>query len=240
MFPDKFLIHNDNQLTRRQGYTRSCVSFSIIGVIEYTLRQSQILKQNIYLSPRFLHSLAVEAVDLGTSIENVLQIGIEYGVPTENTFPYYSGWLDSLWQKANLNEKPPKYVFTEAMKYKIESFFKISPSIEHYKKILTSQIPIIVLIKYADTTFDWRGRATKTPHKMNNLHACVLVGYDETKGEFIFRNTWDGLFFHWGDHGYGYIPYSLFEMITIGYIVMGVQFAHQDKNYKISFYLPVK
>lgn len=36
-------------------------------------------------------------------------------------------------------------------------------------------------------------------------HAMVLVGYDDHDDHFIVRNSWGT---HWGDSGYGYIPYA--------------------------------
>ena len=41
----------------------------------------------------------------------------------------------------------------------------------------------------------------------NNLggHAILIVGYDDDKKCFKFRNSWGE---SWGDKGYGYIPYN--------------------------------
>ena len=36
-------------------------------------------------------------------------------------------------------------------------------------------------------------------------HAIVIVGYDEEKRLFTFRNSWGE---DWGDKGYGYLPYD--------------------------------
>lgn len=41
-------------------------------------------------------------------------------------------------------------------------------------------------------------------------HVVVIEGYDETKAEFKFWNSWGT---DWGDHGYGYIPFEVFEKI---------------------------
>jgi GNAT superfamily N-acetyltransferase len=41
-------------------------------------------------------------------------------------------------------------------------------------------------------------------------HVVCILGYDDRKKEFKFINSWGA---DWGDHGFGYIPYDLFESI---------------------------
>ena len=41
--------------------------------------------------------------------------------------------------------------------------------------------------------------------KMLGGHAIVIVGYDQEKHLFIFRNSWGE---DWGDKGYGYLPFE--------------------------------
>jgi len=41
--------------------------------------------------------------------------------------------------------------------------------------------------------------------RMLGGHAIVLVGYDNEKKLFIFRNSWGE---QWGDKGYGYLPFE--------------------------------
>jgi len=39
-------------------------------------------------------------------------------------------------------------------------------------------------------------------------HSVLLVGYDDTKNQFKFMNSWGA---DWGDSGFGYLPYNSFE-----------------------------
>jgi GNAT superfamily N-acetyltransferase len=43
-------------------------------------------------------------------------------------------------------------------------------------------------------------------------HSIVLEGYDDSQGSFTFANSWG---VQWGDKGYGYIPYEVFEATWI-------------------------
>jgi len=40
-------------------------------------------------------------------------------------------------------------------------------------------------------------------------HSVLLVGYDDTKEQFKFMNSWGS---DWGDRGFGYLPYNSFEV----------------------------
>ena len=49
-------------------------------------------------------------------------------------------------------------------------------------------------------------------------YAVVLVGYDDSAAEFAFANSWGVV---WGDKGYGYLPYDVFEATWGGGLVCG-------------------
>ncbi len=43
-------------------------------------------------------------------------------------------------------------------------------------------------------------------------HANIIAGYNNTLGVFYMENSWGS---SWGDHGYWYLPYSVFQSSTI-------------------------
>jgi hypothetical protein len=58
---------------------------------------------------------------------------------------------------------------------------------------------------YETKTLDDTNTDNTSPKK-TGWHAIVIVGYDESKKLFKFKNSWSGL---WGDgKGYGYLPYD--------------------------------
>jgi C1A family cysteine protease len=48
----------------------------------------------------------------------------------------------------------------------------------------------------------------KKAKEMIGGHAICVVGYNNQKDLFKFKNSWDRV---WGDGGYGYLPYKYME-----------------------------
>ena len=48
-----------------------------------------------------------------------------------------------------------------------------------------------------------------TRNSIYAAHSVLLVGYDDTKSQFKFMNSWGAA---WGDDGFGYLPYDSFEV----------------------------
>jgi GNAT superfamily N-acetyltransferase len=79
------------------------------------------------------------------------------------------------------------------------------------KTVLAKEQPVLISL---DITDKWatapNGRIPpSSPSDVTiGSHAVVLVGYDDRSSEFMFQNSWGK---KWGDQGYGYIPYEVFE-----------------------------
>lgn len=239
-------IEDDFPIARRQGHNLSCGCFAVVSAVEYVLKQSKILSREYILSERFLYYMARRLQgfkpddDLGTTIEYVLDAAFRYGVATEKSCPYYSNMLYALLGFSNICEKPSERAFAEASHFRISAFKKINPTIYNLKVALSVKFPVIVVFHFSESTFNltsayYTGVAHVTAHKPTQQHACVLVGYNDETGMFKFRNTWDGFLFHWGDHGYGYIPYRFVKyMIVSAFIVSAVKSSKAGKQYLIS------
>lgn len=239
-------IEDDFPLTRRQGFASSCTCFAVVSAVEYILKQSRVLNQECVLSERFLYYMTRELSgetpdqDMGCYIEKALEAAKTYGIATEEMCPYYSSKFKSLFGYGNITEAPSQEAKKQALKYRISTASQILPTIYQLKVALQANFPVIAVIRLSDSTFSFiasrfTGVARKTPHPPKYAHAVVFVGYDDTKQRFKFRNTWDDFLMHWGDHGYGYVPYDLVDsLISSAFIIASVASIKQQKRYLIS------
>ena len=191
----------------------SCSIFSVISILER--------KHRIYLSDMFAYYHARtsskweggKGVDIkettGINLRSALTVMAKKGTCKQTTWPYI---------KENVFKIPDDKFLEEASNYKVSGFARLEhrevhPEIvlENLKILLEAQIPVICGItlplqslsegikKTGILPFCWFSKT---------CHAIVLVGFDESKEQFIFRNSWGK---EWGDEGYGYIPYSYIQ-----------------------------
>ena len=111
----------------------------------------------------------------------------------------------------NVFKEPSKDAYDNAkLNYLIEGI-QISNEIPTIKYWLNKNEPIVLGIAiYSNFTNFSSGKTGKIglPNENDKFiggHAVVLCGYDDTKKEFILRNSWGS---YWGDNGYFYLPYD--------------------------------
>ena len=210
--PSSSRIFHDYEIPKRQINNKSCASFAIISAIEYLLKKSKYLTDDHSLSEDFLFKNNKSVKD----IESVLQYIFEKGIVS---------------QKVYFNHLNQDQIYQDASKHKITSYHQIEITEYNLKVALSNKYPVIFVMAYSDQSFSllanlYTGIAGKSGLPLKYQHASVLVGYNEIG--FIFKNSWDGVIFHWGDHGYGYIPYQLMStMITKGWIISKFTVKHQ-------------
>lgn len=126
-----------------------------------------------------------------------------WGAPPEEAWPYDGD--SSAWPPTE-----PPCVDTLAKHFRIGCYQRVRTAIE-CKTVLAQERGVGVSLDINDK---WRsaphGRIPPlSPSDVSNgSHCVVLVGYDDCSSEFMFANSWGD---DWGDHGYGYIPYEVFE-----------------------------
>lgn len=123
------------------------------------------------------------------------------GAVSENGWPYGD-------RESDLKRNPPERVITTE-KYKIVQSFELK-TLEEIKSALQYYGPVVMGI----TIYDSIKKAKKTgiipdpapKEKIIGGHSICIVGYDDDKKLFKFKNSWDAT--SWGDKGYGYISYD--------------------------------
>ena len=136
-----------------------------------------------------------EHQDAGVFIGHGCRSLATFGVCSEQTWPY---------EKRNELIHPPQYAYDEATQHVIHSPTQIPENIDHLKYSLAEHKPFVVGIElypgfHSDNTRETGYVPMPLPGRVSTGgHAVLCVGYDDSRGVWIFRNSW-GL--SWGDHG---------------------------------------
>jgi C1A family cysteine protease len=144
--------------------------------------------------------------DSGAYIRDGIKVLRKLGTPHEKTWPYLI---------SKFTNKPPKPSYVEAEKNQSLAYQRIlTPAtnpVNDMLSCLASGYPFVSGIAVYESFESAKANSTGVipmPSKTESLlggHAILIVGYDQKKQQFIFRNSWGT---SWGDKGYGYIPFA--------------------------------
>lgn len=196
-------IRNGFSVIRNQGNQASCVSFSLVSIIEYYLN-SRLNKKDFSESFLYYNARAITnetEKDEGVAIEYALQSLKENGVCVEELCPY---------DEKTYNRKPSEDAYKDANSRRINGAQKVNNCINDIKCALSEGSPIIGSFRvFKSLEHNTDGfvllptdeELTESP----KYHAMVICGYNDANKYFIVRNSWGKKF---GHNGYCYIPYS--------------------------------
>lgn len=188
---------------RNQGLEGTCVAFATVtGVKEY--QEQEEYQKYIKLSPRYLYHHCKEIDrrpdEEGTTIRSAMKVLKNLGV-----------CLEKLWPYIPLKEGNPEPGVNEnAAQYKEKTYARIR-SISEVKRTLIVHGPCVVgIICFPSIMETTKGYIPmpKLGEKPEGGHALCIVGYDDRKSLFKFKNSWGE---DWGDKGYGYLSYEYME-----------------------------
>lgn len=188
---------------RDQGSEGTCVAFaSVVGVKEY--QDNLEYKKLMELSPRFLYSLCKKfdgaSEKEGTYPRVAMKMLFKYGVCPENYWPYQPYQKDLPAQGADIKAKI----------YRIRAYARLRTVIEMKRSLLVNG-PFLAGVKVFNSWFSQRVQKSglvPLPKKNETViggHAVCIVGYDEKKKLFRFKNSWGK---GWADKGYGHLHYG--------------------------------
>lgn len=188
---------------RDQGNEGTCVAFaSVVGVKEY--QDTKEYKKIVGLSPRYLYSLCKnndgDPDSEGTYPRVAMKMLLKYGTPTESYWPYMPHQTD----------KPRSGAAKVALKYRVKAYARINTILEMRRSLVING-PFLAGVDVYESWFT--NKASKTglipmPKKSEQYqggHAICIVGYDDNKNLFKFKNSWSS---NWGGGGYGYLAYN--------------------------------
>ena len=206
---------------KSQGSCGSCWAFSAIGVVEAAINiYANDPDIDIDLSEQHLVSDCCNAGSCGGGIpDGALKYVRDTGVPEESCFPYIasncactpcSDWAENPWG--------------------IENYVYVSSSTDAFKSALQEYGPLSVVLSVPDDWFYYVGGVyTPTWEVTNGVgwanHAVVLVGWNDSEGCWIIKNSWGS---GWGEQGYARVLYGNLEKYNYAYAVTGI--VHDGAN----------
>ena len=188
-----------------QGQLGSCTGNGIAGAIEYDMAAQ---KLNVWQPSRlwiYYYERVLEGTvdtDSGAAIRDGFKVINTNGYCSEATWPY---------DITQFTVEPNAEAKKEAKNDRVIKYQRVDQTFNALKGILTHGHPIVFGISVYES-FESDSVASNgvvpMPSANEQLlggHCIVLVGYNDSKQLFTFRNSWGT---SWGDAGYGYLPYS--------------------------------
>lgn len=194
-------------LIENQGQLGSCTGNAIAGAIELLDKRrgkiTDVSRLFIYYYERSM--IGTINSDSGAYIRDGIKVCSKYGAPLERLWPYDIG---------KFKVKPSATSIADAARRKV-TLYERALDFNACINALSSGFPVIV----GFSVYNSFGSAnvTKTgmmPYPDVNReyllggHAVLLVGYNNTSGRFIVRNSWGA---YWADRGYFYMPYEVIQ-----------------------------
>lgn len=190
-FPPSLDMRNDLLGVRDQGKDGCCVAFSLTGMKEY--QEIKEKSYTSYLSPWFIFLLRGNLKVDGMIPNEALDILKNFGVCTENEFPYV---------KANSKNDITSENYNSAKNFRIKDYAYLT-NINDMKKALNENGPCLIgLPCFNSTRFFWKKSSIND--SLLGGHCVLAVGYDSSRG-FLIRNSWGS---NWGEFGYTWFPYE--------------------------------
>lgn len=192
----------------------SCTAFATVGALEYLYKKIGEVKIDDLLSERFTYYQTRELAgdkpsdDNGAYLRDVIKTVSKHGVCLEGECPYLKDDL-----KTTLEVKPDEKAYTSAETRQTVKYASVESNVLEIKKVLASGYPVICGFLCYANMYASRGGVIPLPNgRVVGGHAILLVGYDDVRGRFKFKNSWGD---KWGDKGYGYLLYAFKDIFDL-------------------------
>lgn len=154
-----------------------------------------------------------------------LEGNTEYGAFTRDTFSvvqnlgicaeelYPEPGAEMSWEEYLDVNKIPQACYDDAKNHKSQSYWRVNKDTNEIKTVLLQHKNSIVCSMEWFKEFN-RPTDGILSSSFNNTvggHAVDLIGWDDFKEVFIFKNSWGN---GWGSNGLFYMPYSIFDKVV--------------------------
>jgi C1A family cysteine protease len=198
-----------------QGQLGSCTGNSIAGAVQFEQLKLKIpdfppSRLFIYYNERVIEHTVTS--DAGAQIRDGIKSVAKLGVCAETLWPYSDQNTDpDPCPDCPYAKKPSANCFTEAKKTKVTVYQRLTPILNTLKGCLADGYPFVFgFTVYTSFEGPEVAKTGIVPmpgpnEKVAGGHAVLAVGYDDTKQQFIVRNSWGT---SWGRDGYFRMPYA--------------------------------
>jgi C1A family cysteine protease len=196
-----------------QGKLGSCTAQAGVGALEYfdfrkDGKASDLSRLALYYWTRT--GMGTEKEDSGATIRDTLK-QMSQGVCLEALFPY---------DVERFQEAPPAEADADRPNHRALEFYRSHPLRQSYmaKAALAQGLPVLCGVRVYDSFMSEetaKSGVVRMPRIGEDLlggHAILLVGYDDMRDVFIFRNSWGA---SWGAKGYGELPQNYVSSIRL-------------------------
>jgi C1A family cysteine protease len=169
-------------------------------------------------SPSYIYNQINGGVDQGSALEYAIALVIESGCATLDTMPYTE----------NYTQQPSRTAHNEAIQYKAVSFSRININdLEAVKSVLLNGNAVLIGMEIYENFMDYSGGVyNRISGAYMGGHAMCVIGYDNAKGAFKLINSWST---YWGEGGYGWISYDIFQQYVVTCLVMYDEVTYQPE-----------
>lgn len=190
-----------------QGQLGSCTANAIAAALMYTQRATGLPE---HVTPSRLAIYYGERVIEGT-VDQDSGAELRDGLKVVAGSPGYVDETEWPYDIAQFAVEPPDAVAVDEAKDRATKYMRVLVDPGALKQTLSAGFPVAIGFDvFPGIESDQAAQTGVVPmpgqHEQSiGGHAVLLVGYDDAKALWVFRNSWGR---NWGDGGYGYLPYG--------------------------------
>jgi Papain family cysteine protease len=189
-----------------QGQLGSCTANAIAAALMYVQRATRLpefvpSRLALYYAERVIEGTPDQ--DSGAELRDGLKVVAgQPGYVAEAEWPY---------DVARFAVAPPAAVVADEAKDRATKYMRVDVDLHQMKAALAAGFPVVIGFDvFQGIESDQAAQTGEVPmpgpgEQPIGGHAVLLVGYDDARQRWTFRNSWGP---GWGDAGYGYLPYG--------------------------------
>ena len=184
-----------------QGNLGSCgpqTSSADLLCVMFLLGQAPIMPSRLFTYYCTRDIMGTVNRDSGVYNRALVQSYLKYGWCDETLWPYDIG---------KYRQRPPQACYDQAAFRKIDEYVAVPQDLTVMKTAIANEDPFIFGFTVFQNFYRAASNGGLVPMPSGRVvggHDVLIVGYDDNKELFKFRNSYST---SWGDKGYGYIPY---------------------------------